>query len=115
MFTELTVANFSIKSSGAPKEASPISCENWAKAGSANSGACPNNSWQTSGSGVYSGFEGCRIYCVEWKTRKAKPARKSLEDKRPATGRNVKPVQSFKKSETSANCGILSALFVFEL
>lgn len=41
---KLTVAKRSIKSSGAPRDAKPISCENCAKAGSANSGACPNNS-----------------------------------------------------------------------
>lgn len=33
---------------------------------------------------------------MEWKTRKAKPAKKSRDDKRPATGRKVKPVQSVK-------------------
>ena len=43
-----TVANFLMYSSGAPKLASPISCENWANAGSANRGTCPNSSWQTS-------------------------------------------------------------------
>lgn len=37
------------------------------------------------------------MYCVEWNTRKAKPARKSLELRRPATGLNVKPVQSRQK------------------
>lgn len=34
----LTVDNFSISSSEAPNEAKPISCENWAKLGSANNG-----------------------------------------------------------------------------
>ena len=58
----LTVASFSMKSSLAPREARPISWENSAKAGSANSGTWPINSWQTSGSGVYSGFEGWRMY-----------------------------------------------------
>lgn len=63
----------------------------------------------TSGSGVYNGLDGCLMYCVEWKTRKAKPARKSRDDNKPATGRNVKPVQSFKKLEISSNCGMLSS------
>ena len=31
---KLTVANFSISSSDAPKEAKPSSCENWANTGS---------------------------------------------------------------------------------
>ena len=34
----LTVESFSISSSEAPSEANPISCENWAKLGSASSG-----------------------------------------------------------------------------
>jgi hypothetical protein len=34
------------------------------------------------------------MYCVEWNTRNANPARKSLDERRPATGRNVNPVQS---------------------
>ena len=34
------------------------------------------------------------MYCVEWKTRNAKPARKSRDDNKPATGLNVNPVQS---------------------
>lgn len=44
----LTVDSFSISSSDAPSEASPISCENWAKFGSAKSGIWPNNSWMQS-------------------------------------------------------------------
>lgn len=36
---QLTVASFSMNSSGAPRDARPISCENCAKAGSAKSGA----------------------------------------------------------------------------
>lgn len=71
------------------------------------------------------------MYCVEWKTRNAKPAKKSRDDNKPATGRNVNPVQSnqmksikaecygtygrinkpFKKFETSSNCGILSSRY----
>lgn len=34
------------------------------------------------------------MYCVEWNTRNARPAKKSRDDNKPATGRNVKPVQS---------------------
>ena len=48
----------------------------------------------THGSGVYMGLEAWRMYCVEWNTRKASPARKSLEDSRPATGRSRKPVHA---------------------
>lgn len=45
------------------------------------------------------------MYCVEWKTRKASPARKSLDESKPATGRSRKPVhaadmgQNMKDSE----------------
>jgi len=48
----------------------------------------------TDGSGVYMGADECLMYCVEWKTRYASPAKKSRDDKSPATGRNVNPVQS---------------------
>lgn len=34
------------------------------------------------------------MYCVEWKTRKASPARKSRDERRPATGRSRKPVHA---------------------
>ena len=44
------------------------------------------------GSGVYMGLEECLMYCVEWKTLKARPARKSREERSPATGRRVNPV-----------------------
>jgi len=37
-----------MNSSGAPRLANPISCENWANDGSANNGTCPRSSWQTS-------------------------------------------------------------------
>lgn len=37
------------------------------------------------------------MYCVEWKTRNARPAKKSRDDSSPATGRSVKPVQSSKQ------------------
>ena len=46
----------------------------------------------TYGSGVYIGIDECLMYWVEWNTRKARPAKKSLDDKSPATGRSVKPV-----------------------
>lgn len=48
----------------------------------------------TYGSGVYIGLELCRMYWVEWKTRKASPARKSREERRPATGRKENPVHA---------------------
>lgn len=48
----------------------------------------------THGSGVYKGSELCRTYWVQWKTRKAKPARKSRGDRYPATGLMVNPVRS---------------------
>ena len=91
----LTVASFSTQSSGAPNEASPISCENCANVGSAKSGTWPKSwkhtnasfegtelltllgfratitSWQMSGSGVYIGQLPWRMYCVEWNTRNA--------------------------------------------
>ncbi len=83
-----------MNSSEAPRLARPISCEKSAKSWSAKSGTWPRSSWQMSGSGVYSGQELWRMYCVEWKTLKARPAKKSLGDRRPATGRRLKPVQS---------------------
>lgn len=51
---------------------------------------------QTHGSGECMGAEQCRMYCVHWNTLKAKLARKSLADRRPATGRSWKPVFSIK-------------------
>lgn len=36
------------------------------------------------------------MYCVEWNTRNAKPAKKSRDERSPATGRNVNPVQSVR-------------------
>lgn len=78
-------------SSGAPRDASPICCEKSANAGSASSGTCPKSSWQISGSGVYKGWLECLIYWVEWKTRKASPAKKSRDASSPATGRIVNP------------------------
>ena len=91
---KLTVASFSIYSSGAPRDANPISWENCAKLGSANRGTWPRSSWQMSGSGVYKGLLGCLIYWVLWKTLNASPAKKSLDERSPATGRRVNPVQS---------------------
>ena len=58
-------------------------CENCAKLGSQNIDACPMSSWHTSGSGVYIGLEGWRMYCVEWNTRNANPAKKSRDESRP--------------------------------
>ena len=99
-----------MNSSEAPRLARPISWLNWAKAGSANRGTWPSSSWHTSwarhtchmtsytclhaatGSGVYMGVLWWRMYCVEWNTLKARPARKSREDSSPATGRSWNPV-----------------------
>ncbi len=53
----------------------------------------------------------CLMYCVEWNTLKAKPARKSRGDSKPATGLKLNPVQSFKKFDISSNWGTLSSLF----
>ena len=44
------------------------------------------------GSGVYMGVLWCLMYWVEWNTLKASPARKSREERRPATGRSWNPV-----------------------
>ena len=40
-------------------------------AGFASRFPCPTTSWMMSGSGVYSGWEACRRYCVEWNTPSA--------------------------------------------
>ena len=45
------------------------------------------------------------MYCVEWNTRNARPARKSRDDNRPATGRSVKPVQSTRKMSQGKGFG----------
>lgn len=77
------------------------------------------------------------MYCVEWKTRKASPARKSRDESRPATGRSRNPVHAVesvkyanygqlvslalmlsgelrdshcRKRDTSSSCGMLSSL-----
>lgn len=81
------------------------------------------------------------MYCVQWNTRKARPAKKSLGVRYPATGRSWNPVVPnsiidklylfifhsfvikiillslivylrFKKTFTSCNCGILSSLSI---
>lgn len=44
----LTVASFWTSSSEAPREARPISWENWANFGSASRGTCPSSSWHVS-------------------------------------------------------------------
>ncbi|MPC21054.1 hypothetical protein E2C01_014027 [Portunus trituberculatus] len=51
-----------------------------------------------SGSGVYRGLLLWRMYCVEWKTRNAKPARKSREESRPATGRSAMSAKYFLRA-----------------
>lgn len=48
----------------------------------------------THGSGECMGEDAWRMYCVHWKTRKARLARKSRADSKPATGRSWKPVLS---------------------
>lgn len=55
--------------------------------------------YQTYGSGECIGDEKCLIYCVHWKTRNARLARKSRADNSPATGLSWKPVLSAKESE----------------
>lgn len=46
-----------------------------------------------------------------WKTRKARPARKSRDDKRPATGRSIKPVQSASLSHLNSSYSLTSQKF----
>ena len=48
---------------------------------------------------------------MEWNTRNANPARKSRDERRPATGRNVNPVQS----ATDGECYKPSVLLCFVL
>jgi hypothetical protein len=50
------------------------------------------------------------MYCVEKKTRKASPLRKSRAERRPPTGRREKPVRARRKSEMSWSCGMLVSL-----
>lgn len=44
------------------------------------------------------------MYCVHWKTRKARLARKSRADSRPATGRSWNPVFSETAHTLCARC-----------
>ena len=60
-----------------------------------------NKRSRTHGSGVYRGWEWWRMYWVEWKTRNAKPAKKSREDRSPATGRRRNPVVSGHEKHVS--------------
>lgn len=48
------------------------------------------------------GEDAWRMYCVHWKTRKARLARKSRADSKPATGRSWKPVLSETAHTVSA-------------
>ncbi|KAG5830697.1 hypothetical protein ANANG_G00313380 [Anguilla anguilla] len=48
------------------------------------------------------GLDPWRMYCVEWKTRNASPARKSREESSPATGRSRNPVQAEGEREGRA-------------
>lgn len=68
----------------------------------------------THGSGVYMGLELWRMYWVEWNTRKARPAKKSREERRPATGRRRKPVDA-EKSTNGEICRVQFKLFYFIL
>lgn len=58
----------------------------------------------THGSGECMGEDAWRMYCVHWKTRKARLARKSRADSRPATGRSWKPVLSETAYTICARC-----------
>lgn len=57
-------------------------------------GHAAHNGQHTHGSGECMGEEAWRMYWVHWNTRKARLARKSRADSRPATGRSWKPVRS---------------------
>jgi len=59
---------------------------------------------QTYGSGECIGEEKCLIYCVLWKTRNARLARKSRADSSPAAGLSWKPVLSANGSKTEFRC-----------
>lgn len=65
----------------------------------------------THGSGECMGEDAWRMYCVHWKTRKARLARKSRADSKPATGRSWKPVLSETthtvSGEVHGPCGVL--------
>lgn len=55
------------------------------------------------------------MYCVLWKTRKASPARKSRDERSPATGRKVNPVHSneYRKNVWNNNQQLLQ-LFLLD-
>ena len=63
---------------------------------------CTNQSG-THGSGECMGVEAWRMYWVHWKTRKARLARKSLAESRPAAGRSWKPVFSRRRRSHGGN------------
>ena len=65
----------------------------------------------TYGSGEWSGFDPCLTYCVHWKTRNAKLARKSRADSRPDTGRNWNPV--LPKYKKQVNIKLVDLMPVF--
>lgn len=72
----------------------------------------------THGSGECMGAEEWRMYCVHWNTLKAKLARKSLADRRPATGRSWKPVFSETSEERETLLNQIEALissFIFHV
>jgi hypothetical protein len=50
---------------------------------------------------------------VEWNTRNANPARKSRDERRPATGRNVNPVQSATDGECYKPSVVLDCIALY--
>lgn len=74
----------------------PSAC--WASSAASASvrraGHAAHGGQHTHGSGECMGEEAWRMYWVHWNTRKARLARKSRADSRPATGRSWKPVRS---------------------
>lgn len=56
---------------------------------------------------VYYGLDPCLMYWVQWKTRKARPPKKSREESRPATGRKpVQPGEQRRKKTQSPSQGL---------
>lgn len=53
----------------------------------------------THGSGVYSGLDLWRIYCVVYDVRKASAARKSRGEINPGAGLSLNPVRSINRSQ----------------
>ena len=51
------------------------------------------------------GFDGWRMYCVEWNVLKASPFKKSLGCSSPATGRICQPVSLFRIWDKSSSWG----------